>query len=150
MKPHHGNIISLSSAECVQILNKGRFAHLGCQAKGEIYIVPITYAFDDGYIYSHSKPGKKINIMKENPNICIQVEEVQDFFHWKSVLAWGKFEELKDHESAMGMRLLIQKVVAKEERRHTSDLEMDFSAQLERAIIYRMKIDRCTGRSEGY
>lgn len=104
--------------------------------------------FEDGYIYSHSKPGHKVEMMRKNPKVCFQVEEVQDFFHWKSVVAWGTFEELKGDAATVAMRLLLSKFVGSEKRR--SELEIDFAAQLESAIIYRIKVEKSTGRFENH
>ena len=146
MKPIHGNINTLSEAESLQLLARNTFAHLACHIHDQIYVLPITYAFEDGYFYSHSKPGRKIEMMRKNSSICIQVEEVQDFFHWKSVIAWGKFEELKEDRASSAMRLLIRKVVGKGDA--ISPLELDLTAQLESTIIYQMKVDSISGRFE--
>lgn len=150
MKPHHGEIKSLNSAESIKLLEQNRFGHLACHTKDDIYIVPITYAFEDGCIYSHSKLGKKIEMMRKNPQVCIQVEEVRDFFRWKSVIAWGRFEELKGDKATIAMRRLIQNVAEKENNIRRSELEIDLSAQLEAAIIFQIKIERSTGRCEGF
>lgn len=150
MKPHHGEIKVLDSKECIQLLEKSRFGHLACHTKNDIYLVPITFTFEDGYIYSHSKLGRKIEIMRRNPEVCIQAEEIQDFFRWKSVIAWGQFEEIKGTEAGIAMRRLIQRVSEKEPEKRRSELEVDLSAVLQSAIIYRIKVERATGRSEGF
>lgn len=149
MKPHHGEIKTLDSAECIRLLEKSRLGHLACHVKDDVYLVPVTFSFEDGYFYSHSRPGKKIEMMRKNPNVCIQVEELQDFFQWKSVIAWGRFEELKGDEATIAMRRLIQKVMEKEPDKRRSELEVDLTALLETAIIYRIKVERSTGRYEG-
>lgn len=149
MKPHHGEIKILNSEKCVELLEKSRFGHLACHLKDDIYLVPITFAFENGFIYSHSREGKKIEMMRKSPKVCVQVEEVQDFFRWQSVIAWGQFEELKEDEAATAMRRLIQKVIDGENAGSRSELEVDFVAQLESAIVYRIKIERITGRYEG-
>lgn len=146
MKPYHNALEDLKSNRSIQLLEKNKFAHLACHSGEEIYLVPISYYFAKGYLYSHSRPGHKIDLMRRNPNVCIQVEEVEDFFHWKSVVAWGRFEELKGDEATLAMRQLIQKFAGDEKRR--SELEIDFAAQLESAVIYRVKIERITGRYE--
>lgn len=145
----HGEIRALSSEENIGILQKSVFGHMACSTNDETYLVPITYAFSDGYIYSHSKLGKKIEMMRVNPNVCIQVEEVKSFFDWKSVIAWGKFEELKEDEAAVGMRLLVQKIAEKDPNGHISSLELDLMSLLETAVIFRIKIEKATGRVEG-
>lgn len=147
MKPHHGDIESLTSKENIEFIARNKFAHLACHYSKEVYLVPISYIFVEGYIYSHSKPGHKIDLMRKNPQVCFQVEEVQDFFHWKSVVLWGKFEELFGDDSDRAMRNLIREFTGSEKRR--SDLEIDFATQLESSIMYRIKIEKSTGRAEG-
>ena len=149
MKPHHGVIVPLSSADIIKFLEKGRFGHLACHVKDDIYIVPITYVFEDGYIYSHSRLGKKIEMMRRNPRICIQVEEVEDFFRWKSVIAWGQYEELKGDKATIAMRRLIHKMAEKGTDSRRSELEVDITAQLESAIIFQIKVEKSSGRCEG-
>lgn len=150
MKPYHGEIKILSSSECIKLLEKSRFGHLACSIKDEIYLVPITFVYEDGYIYSHSKVGKKIEIMRKNSKVCVQVEDVQDFFRWQSVILWGHFEELAGDIATMAMRHLIKKIIEKERDQRRSELEVDFSALLESSIIFRVKVERSTGRSEGW
>lgn len=147
MKPNHGEIESLKSQENIKLLERNKFAHLACHNSQEVYLVPISYVFSDGYIYSHSKPGHKIDLMRKNPEVCFQVEEVQDFFHWKSVVLWGKFEELYGDDATRAMRHLIREFTRDEKRK--SELEIDFAAQLESSIMCRIKIEKSTGRAEG-
>ena len=148
MKPHHDKIGFLSSEDSIKLLANGKYAHLACQADGELYLVPITYIFDDNYIYCHSSPGKKIELMRKNPNICIQVEEKKDSLCWESVITWGKFEELKGAEATKVAKQLIKKF-GETGLRDSDSLESQLSTQLEMAILFRMKIDKITGRYEG-
>lgn len=146
MKPNHGVIKEIKEADAYSILAKNHFAHLACHVKDDLYLVPISYAFEGGYIYSHAQNGKKIQMMRDNHKVCVQVEEVDDFFHWKSVIAWGEYEELKGQEAESAMRSLVRSMSAGGPRR--SDLEIYFESQLEAAIIYRIKVKRITGRYE--
>lgn len=86
--------------------------------------------------------------MRKNPHVCVQVEEIQDYFHWVSALAWGDFEELEGDEAALAMRLLIQQF-AERSPQSKSDLVADFPDQVESAILYKINIRECTGRFEG-
>ena len=148
MKPHHGNIEILNSDENLKLLEAGLTAHLGCYDKGEIYIVPITYFYKDGYIYSHSKPGKKIQMMRNNPKICIQVEQVEDFFNWKSVISWGRYEELKDEDAVLAMRSILKNMGKNHQENLPTDFELDVTAVLMTSIVFRMKVSKTTGRFE--
>ncbi|QLY26408.1 pyridoxamine 5'-phosphate oxidase family protein [Bdellovibrio sp. KM01] len=106
MKPHHGQIGAMNETEALKLMEENRFAHLACHNRDDIYLVPISYICTDGFIYSHSESGRKIDIMRKNPHVCVQVEKIEDYSHWKSVIAWGDFEELHGYEANEAMRLL--------------------------------------------
>ena len=40
--------------------------------------------------------GKKIEMMRKNPEVCFQVDAIADLLNWESVICWGKFEEIVD------------------------------------------------------
>lgn len=145
----HGKIEYMDENETTMTLARGSLGHLGCFFGDEIYVVPITYVFENPYLYSHSKDGKKISMMRKNPRVCVEVEEVHALFDWKSVIAWGVFEELHGDEAAYGMRTLIKKIVAERADGKASELELDFDALFEDAVIYRIRIYKTTGRFEG-
>lgn len=148
MKPYHGQIGTLDSQEALSLFEQCRFAHLACHHHADLYLVPISYVYADGVLYSHSEPGRKIDIMRKNPHVCIQVEKVEDYFHWRSAIAWGDFEELTGDQAAGAMRILLKKVSEEADSMQLSSLGLDMTAQLESAIIYRIKINKVTGRYE--
>lgn len=149
MDTEHKHLKELAPEEIEQILRRGSHAHLGCHHWSETYVCPITYAYEDGYIYSHSLMGKKIKMMRANPNVCVQVEEVDSLFNWKSVIVRGRFEELTGGiEAETGLRLLKKKIASLESARKVSELEVQIDAILSQAKIYRIKIEKMTGRAE--
>lgn len=148
MKPHHGKIHTLSQEQAQNLFTSNRFAHLACHHFNDIYLVPISYIYENGAIYSHSLSGHKIDLMRKNPHVCVQVEDVQDFSHWKSAIAWGNYEELKGDAANEAMRFLLKKVSEEANSQEMSPLGLDMAAQLESAIIYRINVERITGRFE--
>lgn len=68
-------IRTLSTLECTKVLAANRLAHLACCKDGRPYVVPIYYAYADYHLYVFSMPGKKINWMRDNPMISLQVDE---------------------------------------------------------------------------
>ncbi len=149
MKYEHGKISILDPRENLEILERNYYGHLGCTDSDQAYVTPVTYAMEDGYIYSHSKPGHKISLMRDHPKVCLQVEEIQNLFNWKSVLINGIFEELNDIQSAMGMRLLIKRITSLVSQPKFSNIEIDTDAIFASAIVYRIKIENISGRFEG-
>src|SRR5687768_6959788 len=67
---------------------------MGCQYQGRTHIVTVAYGFDGTHIYAHSRAGLKIDIMRENPRVCFQVDIVENLANWRSVIIDGEFEEL--------------------------------------------------------
>lgn len=85
---------TLSSTEIENLLNRQLVGRIGCRDNNSVYIVPISYAYDGTAIFCHSLEGKKLELMRNNPEVCFQVDEMEDMANWKSVVTWGTFEEL--------------------------------------------------------
>jgi nitroimidazol reductase NimA-like FMN-containing flavoprotein (pyridoxamine 5'-phosphate oxidase superfamily) len=85
---------SLSKEQIEELLHSEVVARLGCHAEGRTYVVPITYAYDNNSIVGHSVEGMKIRMMRENPWVCVEIERTENLANWRSVIAWGRFEEL--------------------------------------------------------
>jgi len=103
-------IRQLSSIEIDELLRKQLVGRIGCYFENEIYIVPISYAYEDNAIYCHSFEGRKIEMMRKNPKICFQIDEMQDMANWKSVIVWGDFEELiAKNERSKALKILLHR-----------------------------------------
>src|SRR5215468_791526 len=89
-------INQLGERESKALLSGEATGRLGCSDHGKPYIVPVHYLFDNDYVYVQSPPGHKIDVLRDNPNACLQVDEVKDDSHWRSVLAFGLYEEVND------------------------------------------------------
>jgi nitroimidazol reductase NimA-like FMN-containing flavoprotein (pyridoxamine 5'-phosphate oxidase superfamily) len=86
----------LDSKAIDSLLEQHYFGRLGCHSKDFTYIVPISYAYDGSAIYCHCKHGKKVEVMRENPNVCFEVDNLENLASWQSVIAWGEYEEISD------------------------------------------------------
>ena len=136
---------TMSEPEARQVIEAGRVGRLGCVDDCEPYVVPFNYFFEDGFIYGHSLPGKKIRALRANPRSCVQVDEIQDDLHWRSVIAFGNFEEINDEtERKVAMRKLLDHcpLLTPVE----SFVVLDFVPP--EVIVFRIVIDRITGVEE--
>jgi nitroimidazol reductase NimA-like FMN-containing flavoprotein (pyridoxamine 5'-phosphate oxidase superfamily) len=80
------------------------FGHLGCARDNRPYVVPMHFAYDSECVYFLTTEGTKTSYIEHNPVVCLQVEEVQDAAHWRSVMVTGRAERLtaaEDTERAM-------------------------------------------------
>lgn len=85
----------LSENEITELISRIGYAHLACCRDDRPYVVPVHYAYSDGVVFIYTTEGKKFEIIKENPNICLQVEEVVDNRHWTSVIVDGIASQIK-------------------------------------------------------
>lgn len=87
---------TLDDNEIELILRDREIGRLGCHAEGMTYVVPISYAYDGESILMHTHEGLKVDIMRKNPGVCFQVDDIVNKDNWKSVIVWGEFEEITD------------------------------------------------------
>lgn len=99
----------LSEKDARRFLDENVYGRIGCHAFGKTYVVPISYAHKDGRLYFHTFEGLKLKMMRENPDVCFQVDSLADVSNWKSVIANGKFRELSGEERKEGIRVLLDR-----------------------------------------
>lgn len=104
---------NLSEEESKRFLTENIYGRIGCHAFGKTYIVPISYAHKDGTIYCHSVDdgGLKIKMMRNNPDVCFQVDRLDDMANWKSIVSHGRFRELEDAERNDALKILLERRV---------------------------------------
>lgn len=98
----------MSREECLQVLAEARMARLACAADNQPYVVPVYLAYHqvpDGEdcLYGYTTFGQKVEWMRANPLVCVEVDEVSSRSEWVSVVAFGRYEELPNvHEQTVG------------------------------------------------
>ncbi|NJM27022.1 MAG: pyridoxamine 5'-phosphate oxidase family protein [Bacteroidia bacterium] len=101
----------LSEEQIDLVLHSQAVGRIGIFASGMIYVVPVTYAYHNGFIYAHSKEGTKVKMMRENGSVCFEVDVIDNMANWRSVIAWGTYEELTDNgESENAMDILVARI----------------------------------------
>lgn len=143
----------LTQDQCKQVLKTEVLGRIGCYANSKVYVVPVTYVYEGGYIYAHSKEGLKIQMMRKNPKVCFQVDRMENMVNWRSVIVWGKYEELKTKEGqANAMKILkdrLTPIMLSESVRpsHKANDPRVVMKEL-KAVAYRIAVKEITGRYE--
>ena len=144
---------NLRPQQIEQVLKDQLVGRIGCCLNGEPYIVPISYAYDGTYIYCHTTEGKKTEMMRRNPRICFQVDEMKDMANWQSVIALGEFEELKTKEQRnTALQFLLNRYlpVISSVTTHMGEqwpFRPDDVATID-GVVFRIVIKQKTGRFE--
>ena len=91
-------IHELTTAQCEDFLSAATIGRLACALDGQPYIVPISLYFDrrEKCLYSFSTVGKKIEWMRNNPSVCVEVDNISNQLDWTTVLVMGRYEEIHD------------------------------------------------------
>jgi nitroimidazol reductase NimA-like FMN-containing flavoprotein (pyridoxamine 5'-phosphate oxidase superfamily) len=135
----------LDETEARSLIAAGKIGRLGCVDNGEPYVVPVNYVFEDMSIYSHSLPGKKIEALRAHPRACLQVDEIRDDFKWRSVIAYGNFEEIRVPSER---RSILGKLLARFPLLTPVESVMAHDAASPDSIVFRIVVDRLTGVEE--
>ncbi|MDW5290880.1 pyridoxamine 5'-phosphate oxidase family protein [Formosa sp. PL04] len=135
------------------ILENNYIGHLGYIYHDRPYIVPITYFFnkENNSIICYSGEGHKMNAMRENHMVSLQVEEIQSIDNWKSVLAHGIFKQHfgSDAKSYLHKFSLGIKDVIMEKEFKKVDFVNEFSSKIKTddvPTVFIIKIEEITGK----
>jgi nitroimidazol reductase NimA-like FMN-containing flavoprotein (pyridoxamine 5'-phosphate oxidase superfamily) len=115
----------IQSKEMIEeILKEGFVCHLGLVDGDQPYVVPLNYAYKDGYIYVHSaSSGRKLDLIKMNHKVCFEVEVTtpeiakngEEPCEWgtifRSVIGTGIATILSEKEDKIhGLNAIVEKV----------------------------------------
>lgn len=141
-------IHEMSVAECYSALERTNVARLACAREGQPYAVPVNFAFDGTYLYGFTTLGQKIEWMRANPLVCLEVDEIISKNQWMSLVVFGEYEELPDKPEYEHARTrahaLLQERAMWWEPAYISQEHRDQTHSLT-PIFYRIHVKKITG-----
>jgi len=102
----------LAPSQIEQLLHEQVIGRIGCHARGRTYVVPLTYVYDGRSIFGHTGRGLKVDMMRANPEVCFEVEDLRHLPQWASVIVYGRYEELAGDQAAAALDELIARLGA--------------------------------------
>jgi uncharacterized protein len=143
----------LTKSQIHQVLNTQIVARLGCSVDDHVYVVPISYVFDGNFIYARSREGMKVAMMRKNPNVCIEVDSIDNGANWRCVVIQGKFQEVKSvTEQNRIVRLLKDRftpfVTSSTLLPQGLEHAPYYVEKEAKAIVYRISLDKISGKYE--
>jgi len=138
-------IEEMRASEAREVLGQLNFAHLAMAKDNLPYVVPVHYAFDGDDLFVYTTEGKKADIIRVNPEICLQAEDVVDNENWKSVMVFGTAEQITNEDTRQQALDHILKI----NPRLTPAISirwMDSWVRENVEVIYRIKLRSVTGR----
>ena len=146
---------NLNDEQILEVLKTNVLGRIGCTDGKKTYVVPVNYVFDDKFIICHSVLGMKIRMMRKNPDVCFEVDEMKSFTDWKSVIAWGTYQELtNERERYYAMKLFVDRMMRMKISETAVPPEISEQRVHPRSpgnikpVIYRIVLTEKTGRYE--
>jgi uncharacterized protein len=143
------------SEEALETLLRSRYiGHLGCCLDNQPYVVPITYYYDAPHnsLIGYTSEGHKVEVMRQNPHVCVEISEVSNLSHWESAIVEGQFEELHGKAAMDAIQTLITKLeplINEEGKQQVEQIrDMARANEANPKVIYRIHIHRKSGRYE--
>jgi uncharacterized protein len=139
----------LTRAECEEVLARARVGRLACSVDDQPYIVPVQVYFDSGSLFGFGTVGQRVEWMRENPLVCLEVEEIVDVRHWTTVLVFGAYEELSKTSTAPEQQEARRQAEALFGQRPSFWAPATAkrpSGEPFSPVLYRINITRMTGR----
>lgn len=136
--------------EIESIINNAMVCRIGLADDGHPYIVPVCFGYSNGIIYLHSSlSGKKIDILKKNPQCCFEVDQFNGIMsnerpcawgmRYRSVIGFGRASFISDNEEKKkGLNSIIS---------HYGSGICEFSDDdIRNVCVIRIDIDSMTGK----
>ena len=135
--------------ECRTIMSTAAFGRLATAHDGQPYVVPISFSMDGDYAYVFSMLGQKVEWMRLNPRVCLEVDSVKAQNDWTSVVALGRYEELPDAKQRWSERLHAQQILQHRAiwwEPGAMTLPSALARKDTTPVLYRISVDSVTGR----
>jgi hypothetical protein len=141
-------IHQLSAADCADVLSRSTLARLACCRMNQPYVVPVSFAYDSrqACLFGFSAVGRKVEWMRENPNVCLEIEDVEDRFHWTTVIVFGRYDELGDTPEQRELRQRALHLFSERAQWWLPGAAKPGGTDHHGLVVYRIHIDRMTGR----
>jgi nitroimidazol reductase NimA-like FMN-containing flavoprotein (pyridoxamine 5'-phosphate oxidase superfamily) len=141
----------LGRQECRDLLTRLGFGRLACARENRPYVVPIYFTFvsEPDRLYGFSTKGQKVEWMRLNPTVCVEVDEVSTHIDWASVVLMGRYEEFPDRPEYAARRQEAEAILEK----RPMWWQTGFAAAQTRGkfdrdipVLYCIHIEEITGR----
>lgn len=143
--------------EFVDIIQRCQFCHLSMvDLEGGPYVVPLNFGFMDDVIYLHgSQHGKKIDILKQHPGVCInfttdhllRYQDEQVACSWsmkyRSVLCYGQAEFITGPEEKIAAFHIVMS-------QYTQGKFTFNPPSIREVNMWKVKVLKFEGRTYGY
>ena len=143
-------IQELTRQACLELLARARLGRLACAQGAQPYVVPFSFVYHHDCLYSFCTIGQKIEWMRANPLVSVEIDEIVNTRQWVSVVVFGRYEELPDTPEWSVEREVASKLLQENAMWWEPGYAKTILQGRERSLVplfYRIHVSQITGRS---
>lgn len=137
----------LSTEATLDLLVNGKIAHIGVIDGEEPYVSPVSYVVIEQEFCFRTGSGRRVDAIRENPIISIEIVRTRDDGGWECVIARGDSYEVDDARKA-------QSIVSALLRKYSAEIGSPLSSGArgpveDAAVIVCARLSDISGRTSG-
>jgi uncharacterized protein len=135
----------LPSADALDMLARHNVGRIAFTFHDRVDVEPISYLFRDEWVYARTSPGTKLEVVRHNPWVAFEIDEIEGRFDWRSVVIHGTIYFFdpsggdRDREAYETALKLMRTVDA--------DVLTSADPTPQRSSLFRIHADRIIGRA---
>ncbi|MEJ2233738.1 MAG: pyridoxamine 5'-phosphate oxidase family protein [Syntrophobacterales bacterium] len=136
------------------VIHNSLVCRLGMSRNDQPYVVPLCFAYNDNTLYFHSAgEGLKLEILQQNPNVCVEFDIDQEVIqsdnpckwgmNYRSVIGFGQGSVVEDlEEKRKGLDAIMQ---------HYAGRSFEYAEPaMKSTVVIKVEIESMTGKESGY
>ena len=133
------------------VIRKSTVCRLAMSDDNQPYVIPMSFGYQDGAVYFHCAPeGRKIDILRKNPRVCIEFDVDCRLKTGDSACKWGFYFQ---SAIAFGVAAFIEDAVEKRAaldiimRQYSNEAFTYPESALEKIVVIRVTVTELTGQA---
>lgn len=141
-------------AEIEEILRRAEVCRIALCDGNRPYLVPMNFAYRDNALYLHAaREGKKLEIIRANSRVCVEVESDVELVRGGTACDWGmRYRSVVGHGTAVIIDDRDEKIRALEfitEKYTGKHGQLFDDRRIDRTAAIRIDLHECAGKRSG-
>lgn len=132
--------------DMIQHTHLGRLAYV---LDSHPFIVPLSFRFSGGSLYSFTTDGQKTEAMRKNDAVCILFDRIDSRTKWRTVVLTGHYREIELEDEKNSIVALMASEPTWWEPAYIKTIGNDGKERKLDPIFFRIDIDSATGHQAG-
>lgn len=138
-------IRELDQAAIEALLGRHNVGRIAYSLHDRVDIEPISYIYEDGWIFGRTSPGSKLNVLARRPWVAFEVDDVHGPTSWESAVVHGTFYHLEpegNESDKMRFKKALEAV-----RKVIPETFREGDPVSFRDVLFGIHVDRMSGRA---